>query len=208
MYSNLSLTNQYDYTFNINPSAPPDNGATLTSGQTVYIAIIHKSSPSLKWDENRSLVPYQPTYELNGEPYIMIPVTVPVDVCNYYTYIYNQNANMYRESSTVKGVGVNLEIKVDVRAQFTATFVTEFSKNSAFDVDVQTLSSNQIVTPNSTPGTYEIKNVYYNATPSNYFSAGNTVYYRSRISSTIGSVTHSTAWTSTKSLVVTNQLPL
>ncbi|PTN08032.1 hypothetical protein C8N47_11172 [Mangrovibacterium marinum] len=205
--SNVTMNNQTSYTFTMNPSSPPDGGDAIEDGATFYLAIVHTSSPALKWDDNKWFG--TPAGQLGGNNYALIEATTPVDLCNYYVYQYAQTASMYFASPTQRGIIGSFDIMIDVRANLTVYAQIEFCKSSGFDVDVQTLGPSALLIKNSSTGTYEQRTISYNGTPSTLFGVGDTVYYRSKITRVSDSnVTHSTNYTNIKSLVVSNQLPL
>lgn len=205
--ANVTLNNKTSYTFTMNPSSPPDGGAAIEDGHTFYLAIVHTSSPALKWDDNKWFG--IPAGQIGGNNYALIEATTPVDLCNYYVYPYAQNALMYFASPTQRGIIGSFDVMIDVRADLTVYAQIEFCKSSVFDVDVQTLGPSKLLIKNSAAGTYEQRTISFSGTPSTLFAVGDTVYYRSKITSVSDSnVTHSTSYTSVKSLVVSNQPPL
>lgn len=203
--SNVALNNATEYTFTFSYNDPPDGGAALAENDTVYIAIVHKGSNDRRWDLNMATVP--PTNYISTDPYWVQAVTVPDDPCHYRVYLSAQTANIYRTASKSGLLGA-VTIMVDTRSNQTVTVQTEFCESSAFDVDVQTVTSSDTLAASTSPGTYQARTINIASTPQQSFAVGDTVYYRSRISSVVGGATYETDWSDVASLIVDDELPL
>lgn len=204
--ANMTMQNLYEYQFTFSTTSPPDGGAALTAGQVVYIAVVHKSSPVRKWDDNRSATPYE--YQIGTNNTWIKAITVPSDPYTYNLSIYDEQSYMTIINPSDKYLTSSLTLRIDTRTDQTVSCESQYSKNSDFAVEVQSLSDTQVVTKNSTGGSPELRDFTMQSAPSNYFAVGDTVYYRSRISYSYSDpVNYTTNWTATKSLVVSALLP-
>jgi hypothetical protein len=91
--------------------------------------------------------------------------------------------------STHKYLTDDIEIMIDTRTNQTVSMQTQYCKSNTFTNDIQTLSDTQVLAYNTDGGTSAIRTITISSTPSNYFSNGDTVYYRSKITAVSGSGT-------------------
>jgi len=144
-----SATAYYPYfEFSFLPSAPPDAGATLAAGSTVYFKVVHDNSPARRWKAGIDAV----ANSTDAECYIF-PVTVPADIYTYsktyrdMTFIAANNGTIYLYSC-----GINLY--GDLRVAAVVPVTVKIGTNSDVTVNTFSVSQDCGINANTTsPGT-------------------------------------------------------
>lgn len=162
---------------NINLNNPPDGGSALQENDVFYIKVVHVSSPERRW-----FVPGWTHLEAAaGGDYYIGSVTVPEDP---YTYsLYNGvPVAIFVENPSFALYTISVDIYADMRTSSTVNIKAQLCKNSAFEVDVLTMSDNFSYSANTqNPGTAVLSgNALFDFTTQakQLFNAGNTAYYR------------------------------
>lgn len=194
----LNSVTDFDVSFDFDN--PPDfaTNGVLDKTDDFYLLVRVTTVSDRRWDFNQSYVPETIYgYEL--------PVTVPSKGWDYYTTISTANVVMY-DTGTLDAMISTITFSDDSPNGSYITWLGQFCKSAAFDVDVVLQNDSFHCTGNSTPNQPPELSTDSKTSPlSNLFSVGDTVYYRFKITSSDNDF--QTSWY-TGSTTVLEEVPL
>ena len=193
-----TLNNEYSFPIFFNNVNPPDGGAALSAGQTVYIRVTHISSEIRRWDNRESLTP-----EFRTDEYVF-PFVIKAKGWTNYTFLYTASISAFDVAGT-KSVRARVQVKNDNPGDVTVSWQAEISTSASFDVNKTTLNSSYQATGQPIPTGGGVLSLDSNEVITNAYAVGTTLYYRTKITA-VSSGTYSSAYIS-GTTVVGSQLP-
>ncbi len=172
METDRYTTGNTSFSTSFSNTSPPDGGAALVEGSTVYIRLVHLSSEERRWDDDMSSIP-----ATNGNEYI-IPITIKNK--GWSGDIYPFSISCW--GSTLENqVGATIQIGNDNSSDIWVDWRCELASDSNFTLDKTTLNGSFQADGQPTPLGGAVLSSDNEIVTSKIYSTGQTVYYKAYI---------------------------